>query len=333
MGLPSYVAKRILLAIPSALVLLTVVFILMRVVPGDPIRVMFGVHANPEVIAAVRHEVGLDKPLALQYVDYMIKVLSGDLGKSLISHRSVAEDIATALPATIELTTTALVISLVIGILLGVVSAMRRGATDFFMRVVLLLGYSIPVFWLGLIFQMTVGKSGLLPIQGRYSTYMEVPRMTGFITLDSIITGNPKLFVDALLHLTLPALTLSVFMIAMIARISRANMIETLDSDYFMAALGKGLTFGQAVTKHALRNAIVPVVTVSGMLFALLLGGAVLTETVFAYPGMGLLLIQSLASRDYTVLQGTVTVFALAVVVVSTAIDVICGILDPRISY
>ena len=193
------------------------------------------------------------------------------------------------------------------------------------------MGFSAPTFWIGLILQLTVGLRGFIPIQGRYSAQMRPPGITGFLILDAIITRNVPLLVDAIIHLILPSLTLSMFMIALITRVSRSGMIETLNEDYIVAALGKGLTYKKVIFKHALRNAIIPVVTVSGMLYALLLGGAVLTETVFSLPGMGRLLIESIYSRDYPVLQGTVVVFALEVVIVSVVIDILCAASDPRI--
>ena len=313
----------------------TIVFFVMHVIPGDPIRAVVGAKAPDWYVEELRYKLGLDKPIHIQYVDYLRNLLRGDLGDSIYSHRPVTYELRYAFPATLELTTAATILSVAVGIPLGVISARNREKPiDFGIRILSLIGFSIPIFWLGLIFQLVFGVYlGILPIEGRYSAILKPTRITGLATLDSILTGNFTALIDSLLHLVLPSVALATFVGTVVSRISRANMIETLNEDYITTARAKGLSESAIIYKHALRNAILPVITVIGMYYALLLGGAVITETIFSFPGMGKLLLDSVLRRDYPMIQGCIIGFALVVLIVTTVIDILYAFLDPRVRF
>lgn len=316
------------------LILLTVVFFLLHILPGDPAREMLGEHALPSQVDALRHYLGLDKPLYVQYVDFMTNMFHGNLGSSFYSGETTVNELLYALPCTMELSISALVLSVIIGLPLGMAGALKKGKVpDFVIRIFSLGSFSIPIFWLAVMLQVYVAlHTGILPIQGRNSFMLSPPRITGFVTLDSILTGKWSSLIDSLAHLLLPSVAISFFYSAIISRVSRANMIETLREDYILVARAKGLTENKIVYKHAFRNAMLPVFTIIGMQFAELIGGAIVTETVFNLPGMGSLLMQSIFRRDYPVIQGCVAAYAISIVVVTTIVDCIYGFLDPRVS-
>jgi len=317
------------------LILLTLIFITMRVIPGDPIKAMYGEKITEEFVLNMRKQLGLDKPMYLQYVDFMNGVFTGNLGKSFWTNRAVLEHISYAFPVTIELTIAGMALSILIGIPLGVVSALKKNKVpDYLIRVFSLAGFSMPVFFLGQILQYELGvQLQWFPIQGRYNPSLTPPLITHFITIDSLLTGNFNVFLDSLSHLLLPALVLASWISALISRISRANMLEVLNEDYILTARAKGLREIIVISKHAFRNAILPLFTIAGLCFALLLGGAVLTESVFSLEGMGKLLIDAVFRRDYPIIQGCVVVFALSVVVITTVVDIVYAFLDPRVKF
>jgi len=333
--LRTYVITRFLLTIPMLFLLVTVVFIVLRVIPGNPIRAMYGELVTPEFLEEMTKKLGLDKPIHLQYVDYWARLIKGDFGVSIWSSRPVIEELSYAFPVTLEVSIAAMILSIVAGMPLGVISALKRDRFhDYLIRFFSLAGFALPIFFLGMILQFVLGlQYPLFPIQGRYGTRLELPYITGFATIDTLITGNFSGFLDVLAHLFLPALGMAWHISALISRISRANMIETLGEDYILTARAKGVRERAVIYKHAFRNAILPVFTVIGIYFALLLGGAVLTESIFSLPGMGLLLIDSIFRRDYPVIQGCIVVYAIAVVVVTTIVDIVYAFLDPRIRY
>ena len=302
-----YVIRRLLLAIPVLIGVSILVFAIIRFIPGDPARAIAGVHATPEFIEQVRRELLLDEGLHLQYYVYMSKILKGDLGRSTFSRRPVTVELAQRFPNTLVLAATAMVIASIIGISAGVVSATRRYSLfDNFSMLAALVGVAAPVFWLGVMFQLLFSvQLGWLPSGG---------------------IGTWK-------HIVLPALTLGLATAALLARITRSSMLEVLGQDYITTARSKGLVERVVINKHAFKNALIPVVTVIGLQFGTLLGGAVLTETVFSWPGIGRLMVDSILARDYPVVQGAVLLLAVFFVMINLVVDIIYAFLDPRISY
>jgi len=339
--LRTYIVSRILLTIPMIFILLTTVFLIMRVLPGDPVLLHFEKMENPALIAEMRIRLGLDKPLPVQYVDYLIGLFRGDLGKSMQDYSSVGQQVFSAFPATLELAIFSMAIAVLIGVLLGVESSKAYNSPkDHLIRVFGIVTYAIPVFFLGMILQMIFGV-GLhwLPIGGRtYQTMVptglsigSLHFSTGLYTVDSLLEGNIVKFGTSLKYLFLPSLTLGLALCGIFVRLTRSNMFETLRLDFVTAAKARGLKDSTVTYSYALRNAFLPVLTMMGLQFALLLGGAVLTETTFSWPGLGRYLIDRINFRDYTAIQGVVVVFGLFVSIVSLGIDLLYAYLDPRI--
>ena len=339
--LRTYIVSRILLTIPMIFILLTTVFLIMRVLPGDPVLLHFEKMENPALIAEMRIRLGLDKPLPVQYVDYLIGLFRGDLGKSMQDYSSVGQQVFSAFPATLELAIFSMAIAVLIGVLLGVESSKAYNSPkDHLIRVFGIVTYAIPVFFLGMILQMIFGV-GLhwLPIGGRtYQTMVptglsigSLHFSTGLYTVDSLLEGNIVKFGTSLKYLFLPSLTLGLALCGIFVRLTRSNMFETLRLDFVTAAKARGLKDSTVTYSYALRNAFLPVLTMMGLQFALLLGGAVLTETTFSWPGLGRYLIDRINFRDYTAIQGVVVVFGLFVSLVSLGIDLLYAYLDPRI--
>ena len=311
----SYILTRFLLAIPMVFILLTLVFVVLRIMPGDPVSAMLGAHAPEKVIEQKKEELGLNKPITAQYVDYLAQIARLDLGESMIIKQQVAEPILDKLPATLELTFFGLLVSLGVGIPLGAVAARRRrSGRDFGIRLYANVVYCIPVFWLGLLLQLVFGVLlKWFPISGRTS-----PRVTasafswsGFYIVDTLRIGNLAAFGDVMWHLVLPAVTLGIVLSGIFVRLTRANMLDVLKSDYVLAARARGMPERRVVYNHGLRNALIPIVTMLGLQFSLLLAGAILTETTFSWPGMGRLLLERIYLRDYPVIQGVIIVYAL----------------------
>jgi peptide/nickel transport system permease protein len=335
-SLREYIIARLLITIPTVFVSLTAVFIVMHVIPGDPIRAMLGPKATEEMVSMMRHQLGLDRPLLTQYFDYLFNLLHGNLGNSITTRRPVTYEIALHFPITLQLTLGGIIIAAILGIYSGVISALKENKlADHAARIYAFFVYSLPVFWLGLMFQIIFGKMlGVLPIYGTLDPFIDRPPfITGMVVVDSLITGNLPAFFNSLEHMILPWLTIGLLLSATISRIARANMIEALGEDYVVGARAKGTPESVVTYKHALRNALLPVVTVIGLQFALLLGGALLTEYVYSLNGMGSLLISAIYDRDFPLTQGIVVVFSLLVALVSLSIDIVYAFLDPRIKY
>jgi peptide/nickel transport system permease protein len=331
----NYLVGRLLLTVPMIFILLSLVFVVLRVMPGDPVSAMLGGHAPDSVIEKKKAELGLDKNLGAQYVDYLGQLLRGDLGKSMVFEESVASSISSKLPATLELTFFSLLVCLGLGVPLGVRAARkRRTGQDFGIRLYANVVYCIPVFWLGLMLQMIFGVFlGAFPIAGRTGSRVLASEFdtTGLYVLDTIIHGNFEALGDVLFHLVLPALTLGVTLSGVFVRLTRANMLDTLKADYVLASRARGIPERKVVYGHALKNALVPIVTMLGLQFSALLAGALLTETTFSWPGMGRLLLERIYLRDYPVIQGVIVVFALLVTLVSLAVDLVYAAIDPRV--
>jgi peptide/nickel transport system permease protein len=335
-GLRRYILVRILLTIPMLFILVSVVFLVLRVLPGDPALAILRDGASDAQIEAFREAVGLNKPLPEQYLDFISGLIRFDFGQSMTRPRSVIKEITTFLPATIELAVYSMLVITSVGVLSGAYAAQhRKSASDYVIRILGIIFYSIPIFWLGLMFQMFFGaKLGILPVSGRLSPGMTPDyRITGMYTVDAIIKGDWVLLGDALSHLILPSLTLGLVIAGVFTRLTRANMLDVLEEDFITAGRARGLRERILVYKHGLRNAAIPIVTLLGLQFAVLLAGAILTETTFSWPGLGRLVVDRIFDRDFTVVQGSIVFFAVMVASASLIVDVLYGFLDPRIRY
>lgn len=330
-----FILKRLMHALPTLFGVSVIAFLLIRLIPGDPVLLMVGERgASPEVVAEIRANLGLDKPLWQQYVQFVGNAFRGDLGTSVFSRRPVWSEFADRFPATVELSLVALIWSVLIGIPLGVVAAVkRRRWPDHALMSASLVGYSMPIFWWGLMLILFFSvRLGWTPVSGRFSAAFDVEPFTGFALIDVWVRGLGWAgFRDALAHMILPALVLGTIPVAAIARMTRSSLLEVLREDYVRTAKAKGLSFYQIVFKHALSNALIPVVTVIGLMLGTLLTGAVLTETLFSWPGVGRWLVSSVLARDYPVLQGGVLLLAMIIVFVNTFVDVIYMWLNPRL--
>ena len=334
-SLGRYVLLRIGLTIPMILILLTFVFVILRVAPGDPIEAAYGQKLPPEQIVEVRHNLGLDRPLIVQYGAYLGALLHGDFGKSVVTQQSVGAIIKADYPATLELTLVAMLVAIFVGVGLGSLAGRFRDTPiDLGSRLFGIVIYAAPIFWLGMMFQLLFSvKLHIFPSGGRTAAFAQPHHITGLYLLDSILTWNWSSFWQALRYIALPALTLGLVIGGVLVRLVRVHMLQTLQSDYVEAARARGVPEWRVVMQHAFRNALIPVITVTGLQFAALLAGAVLTETTFTWPGLGSQLVQYLDSRDYPGVQGIITFVAIAVVLVSLLIDVINAYVDPRIRY
>ncbi len=411
MGLRSYIATRILLTIPMIMLLLSIVFLIIRVIPGDPVLLHFERKASEEAMEAMRQQLGLDRPLPIQYIEYLGGLLRGDLGSSMQDFSPVSEQIFSAFPATLELAISSMIVAVAVGILLGVrASKSYDSPQDHSIRAFGIVVYAIPIFFLGMIFQMVFAINlHWLPANGRFPpripepvglivrlgrpvdgfagvlawsslaglagcalcivalkrrrvkfwvkgflisllvffaswgiwTYLAWNSMnagalrisTGLFTVDSLIEGSPLKFVESLRYLFLPSLTLGLVLSGVFIRLTRSNMLETLRLDFVTAAKARGLREAAVTYGYALRNAFLPILTMMGLQFATLLGGAILTETTFSWPGLGRYLVDRINFRDYTAIQGAVVYFALIVAAVNLVVDILYAYLDPRIRF
>jgi peptide/nickel transport system permease protein len=331
----SYLLRRLALTIPILFGISLLVFFMLHTAGGDPAQLILGARADPQSLAALRAEMGLDRPLPVQYAAFVANALRGDLGRSYRSQTPVIEEIAARFPATIELAVAAMLIAVILGAVLGTLAAVRRHTIfDYTSSAVVLLGVSIPTFWLGLILIIVFGLwLRWLPISGRINPRLGADPSAPFLTLSAIAQGNWLVAKDAALHLILPALTLAAWPAAIVARMTRASLIESLSQDYVRTARGKGLLDSTIVRRHAARNALLPVLTVVGLEFGALLGGAVVTETIFSWPGLGQLTVQAIGARDYQMVQGVVLLLATVFVLLNLLVDVLYAVLDPRIRY
>jgi peptide/nickel transport system permease protein len=334
-SLASYVLRRVLLIIPTLFGVSLLTFALSRVVPGDPARLAAGAQATPEMYAQIREEFGLDQPLPVQYWNYLAGLFQGDWGRSILSRRPVLDDLSTYWPATFELVLFAMIIAVVIGVPLGILAAVRADRpADQVSRVVALLGVSLPAFWLAILFQIFFGlRLGWLPVSGRLGTLTDAPAtVSGLYTIDSLLAGDWSTLRESLTQLVLPAVTLSFPAMATIMRFTRATLLETLGQDYVRTARAKGATERRVVTRHALRNALIPTVTMIGLSFGWAMGGSVLVETVFDWPGLGLYATKSALTLDFMPIMGIALLYGFVFSVINILVDVTYGALDPRVS-
>jgi dipeptide transport system permease protein len=333
----AYFIRRILLTIPTFVALMFATFVAIRLVPGDPVEVRVGERGiSPERLAEFRHELGLDLPVWQQFLVYAKQLLHGDFGTSVATQQKVLSEFLTLFPATLELSFFAMLFALAIGVPAGAIAAVKRGGYfDQALMSVATIGYSMPIFWWGLLLIMFVAVDlGLTPVSGRIDLirfYFEP--VTGFMTIDALLSGQDGAFLDALHHLVLPAIVLGTVPLAVIARMTRSSMLEVLSEDYVRTARAKGLSPARVIGLHALRNALLPVVTVIGLSISGLLAGAVLTETIFSWPGVGKWLIDSISRRDYPALQGGVMLVSMVVIIVNVIVDLLYGAINPRIRH
>ena len=330
-----YIFKRILMLIPVLIGVSIIVFLIMRVFSPDPAPIVLGQHATQVAVEAWRQANGLNDPIYMQYFHFLTGALTGDLGTSYYTKMPVTKEIFSRFPATIELALLAIMIASVFGVLIGVISAVKKNSIfDNAGMFVALIGVSMPIFWLGILFIIFFsGTLHWLPSSGRIDPLMQPASITNFYLIDSLISNNMDAFVDALRHLVLPASALAMYSMAIIARMTRSSMLETLQQDYIRTARAKGISEGKVIRKHALRNGLIPIVTVIGLQLGSLLGGAVLTETVFSWPGIGAYTIACILKSDFPVVQGVVLLIACIFVLVNLIVDVIYAFLDPRIKY
>ncbi|HEY3687634.1 MAG TPA: ABC transporter permease [Streptosporangiaceae bacterium] len=336
-SLRRYFLTRLLLVIPMIWILLTMVFLLMRVAPGDPISAALGGKLSAADLATRRHELGLDKPLIIQYIEYLRDVVTLNFGTTLTDGRSVRSIIIDNGGATLSLSICALIVALVIGLPLGLYGGrMRDKVPDVVIRLFGIVTYAAPVFFTGLIFQIIFSKDlDILPSSGQASPIVQatVPTRTHILVIDALLSGDAYSFWDVIQHLLMPSITLGLLICGVFIRLVRVNVVQAMQGDYIEAARARGVPERRVVNRHAFRNALVPVITVMGLQVALLLGGSVLTEQTFNWPGLGNQLIQYMNGRDYNAVQGIITVFALVVVVISMIIDFVNALIDPRVRY
>ena len=331
-----FILTRIGLIIPTFIGVTLVTFMLIRLVPGDPIELLVGERGiDPERHAELRADLGLDRPILEQYGIYVSNLLQGDFGKSIVTKTPVIEEFLTLFPATIELSLCAMIIAIGIGIPIGILAAAKRGTIyDYATMGLSLTGYSMPIFWWALILILTFSVTlGWTPVSGRISVLYYVQPVTGFMLIDTLLSDEKGAFLSAVRHLILPSIALATIPLAVIARMTRSSMLEVLGEDYIRTAKAKGLPTWRIVWVHALRNALIPVLTVIGLAVGTLFAGAILTETIFSWPGVGKWLVESVRRRDYPVLQGGVLLVASIVMLVNLFVDVLYGWANPRIRH
>jgi peptide/nickel transport system permease protein len=321
--------------IPVLLGVSIVVFFMVRAIPGDPAQLLLGQQATEEQVQQVRQNMGLDKPVIVQYGIFLADAVRGDLGDSIVTGRPVTTELLARLPATLELTAFAMFVAILVGVPVGVISAVKQySLLDKFTSVLALTGISMPIFWLAMILIVIFFVNlGWLPFPGRLSTGYAVTSITGLVLVDSLLTLNFAAFWDGLKHLILPAIALGTIPMAVIMRMTRSSMLEVMGEDYVRTARAKGVVPWRVIFKHALRNAMLPTVTVIGLQAGLLMGGAVITETIFSWPGVGQIAYDSVNRRDYAMIQGVVLYGATLFVLVNLLVDVLYAVLDPRVRY
>jgi len=330
-----YVAHRLIQVLPVLLGVSLLVFLGMHLIPGDVVQLLLGEKGSEADLQRLRHQLGLDQPIYVQYVRFLLGILHGQFGDSIRTRQPVLWEIGQALPVTIQLSLAALAFAVVVGLVMGVVAARRpHSALDTGTMVFVLVGISMPVFWTGILLLLVFGGIlGWLPLSGVLDAGISVRRMTGMPLVDALLSGNWSAAQNAAVHLILPAVTLGGAFMATIARMARSSMLEVLNLDYVRTARAKGVHERRVVRRHALWNALLPVVTLIGLQLGLLLSGAVLTETIFGLPGLGRLTITSVLARDYPVVQGVVIIGAVIFVLANLTVDILYAWLDPRIRY
>ena len=338
MGLRRYILTRIGLTLPMIFILATLVFFVMHILPGDPVRSALGPKGTPEMVEHMRENLGLNRPLIVQYGVFLKDMVTLNFGNSLIGgHRPIIDEMSERFPATLELVIPASILALLIGIIGGTFAASKRkSASDYLLRIYSVIIYSLPIFWFGLMLQLLFGiRLNWLPISGRIDPVIgaSLHRQTNMYLIDSLLSANWPALGSVLTHLVLTTVTLGLILSGVFVRMTRINVIETLQADYIAAARARGIREQVVVYGHALKNAMIPVITLIGLQVAILLAGAVLTETIFSWPGMGGYLVQRISARDYTAVQSVITMFALLVAIISLAVDIIYSLLDPRVRY
>ena len=330
----AHILRRILLLFPTLLGISIIIFLMMHITPGDPAELLLGERATETALEALREHLGLNEPLHVQYGMFLKRLMKGDLGETIWTRQKVWVEVKQRFPATIELSIAAMVISSFFGVILGIISATKQYSLfDYLSMLGALVGVSMPIFWLGLVLMLIFSLNlGWFPMSGRLSVGIELDPITNFYILDALLTKNWPAFKDAIWHLTLPAFTLSTIPMAIVARMTRSSMLEVLRQDYIKTAKAKGLSPGIVIMKHALRNALIPVITVIGLMFGILMAGAILTETIFAWPGVGKWLYDAVLQRDYMVIQGGTLFVAAIFVIINLVVDVLYAVINPKIS-
>jgi dipeptide transport system permease protein len=331
-----FIFGRLAILIPTFLGVTIVAFSFIRILPGDPVQLMAGERVmSPERHAEIMRQLGYDRPLVIQYLDYLGNVLTGDFGESLFTKRDVLVEFMKLFPATLELSLCAILLAILLGIPAGIIAAVKRGSVfDHTVMGAALVGYSMPIFWWGLL--LIVLFAGVLewtPVSGRISLLYYFPSATGFMLIDSLLSGQSGAFKSALSHLVLPTIVLATIPLAVIARQTRSAMLEVLGEDYVRTARAKGLPPRRVVGLHALRNALIPVITTIGLQVGVLMAGAILTETIFSWPGVGKWMVDSVFKRDYPVIQGGLLIIAAIIMLVNLTVDLLYGLINPRIRH
>jgi peptide/nickel transport system permease protein len=330
----AHIIRRILLLFPTLLGISVIIFLMMHITPGDPAELLLGERATEPALEALREHLGLNEPLYVQYGMFLKRLMKGDLGETIWTRQKVWIEVKQRFPATIELSIAAMLISSVLGVILGIISATKQySLLDYLSMLGALVGVSMPIFWLGLVLMLIFSLNlGWFPMSGRLSVGIDLDPITNFYILDAVLTKNWPAFKDALWHITLPAFTLSTIPMAIVARMTRSSMLEVLRQDYIKTAKAKGLPPRIVIMKHALRNALIPVITVIGLMFGILMAGAILTETIFAWPGVGKWLYDAVLQRDYMVIQGGTLFVAAIFVLINLVVDILYAVINPRIS-
>lgn len=331
-----FLLRRIAVLIPTFIGVSIVAFLFIRLLPGDPVALMSGERVmSPERHAMISAQLGMDRPMIVQYLDYVTGIFRGDLGTSIVSKKPILDQFLALFPATIELALCAILIAIAIGIPAGVIAAIKRGSFfDQSLMGIALVGYSMPIFWWGLL--LIILFSGILqwtPVSGRISLMYFFPQVSGFMLIDSLLSGQKGAFTSALSHLALPSIVLATIPLAVIARQTRSAMLEVLSEDYVRTARAKGLSPFRVIGIHSLRNAMIPVITTIGLQVGVLLAGAILTETIFSWPGIGKWMVDSVFRRDYPVIQGGLLLIAAIIMVINLIVDLLYGLINPRIRH
>ncbi|MBW6424069.1 ABC transporter permease subunit [Rhizobium sp. XQZ8] len=331
-----FLLRRLAVLIPTFIGVSIIAFSFIRLLPGDPVELLSGERVmSPERHAIISHDLGFDRPIVVQYFDYLGGVMTGDFGTSIVSKKPILDQFWSLFPATVELSFCAIILAIALGIPAGMIAAIKRGSIfDQGLMGIALVGYSMPIFWWGLL--LIILFSGTLqwfPVSGRISLMFFFKPVTGFMLIDSLMSGQKGAFASALSHLALPSIVLATIPLAVIARQTRSAMLEVLSEDYVRTARAKGLSPFRVVGIHALRNAMIPVITTIGLQIGVMLAGAILTETIFSWPGIGKWMVDSVFRRDYAVIQGGLLLIAAIIMIVNLIVDLLYGLINPRIRH
>ena len=329
----SYLIRRLFWTIPTLFGVTLMVFAMVHLAPGDPAVAMLGEKANPQSVKELREQMGLDKPLTTQYFIYISNILKGDFGRSANSYEPVLNEFLDRFPATVELASTAMILAIIFGVIAGIISAAKRYSVfDYASMFGALAGVSMPVFWLGLIliYYFSV-KLGVLPVSGRLGYEFDIEHITGFYLIDSLLVKDYEAFWDALKHLILPAIALGTIPMAIIARMTRSSMIEVMKEEYIKTARAKGCSNFRVIVVHALRNALMPVVTIIGLMFGSLFAGSILTETTFSWPGIGKWLVNAVYQRDFPIIQSATLIIATIFIAINLIVDLLYAVINPKV--